>query len=135
MSLPAVRFMLLVLEAGLGALCGRWGCRASLRASSAGTGAVKNTQACAPTPDREGAAGLDVHEGVEHRLRAVEVGRHQHRSTSSSGYRPIWASPFRCAGVVPDRVHIGPGGEQRAEERHLRVLRRPVMHDSRDRDD
>jgi hypothetical protein len=33
--------------------------------------------------------------------------------------------------VVPDRVHVGPGGEQRAEERHLRVLRRPVMHDPR----
>jgi hypothetical protein len=33
--------------------------------------------------------------------------------------------------VVPDRVHIRPRREQRPEERHLRVLRRPVMHNPR----
>ncbi len=116
--------------------------------------------------DLQGTAGLDVHERVEHRLRAVEVGRQppapvavqqrvqadvhlalQVRGQHGRGQRQVVRGPRAgrpCATrrappgpsppfpvravVVPDRVHIRPRREQRAEERHLRVLRRPVMH-------
>ena len=118
--------------------------------------------------DLQGAAGLDVHEGVEHRLRAVEVGRQppapvavkqrvqadvdlalQVRGQHGRGQRQVVAvlvpdalappaahrrDPAALPGVrvvVPDRVHVGPRREQRPEERHLRVLRRPVMHNPR----
>jgi len=30
--------------------------------------------------------------------------------------------------VEPDRVHVGAGREQRAEERHLRIRRRAIVH-------
>ena len=48
--------------------------------------------------DLQGAAGLDVHEGVEHPSGpSKSAASHQHLAPSSSGYKPMWASPFRCA--------------------------------------
>ena len=114
----------------------------------------------APVPPR--------HEGVEHCLRAVEVGRQppasvavkqrvqadvglalQMRGQHCRGQRQVVTvlvpdalappaayrrDPAGLPGplvVVPDRVHVGPRREQCAEERYLRVLRRPVMHNPR----
>ena len=118
--------------------------------------------------DLQGAAGLDVHQGVEHRLWPVEVsgqppalvaveqrvqpdvdlalqvrGQHGRRQRQvapvlvpdsllpAAAHRrdpPGFPGPLV---VIPDRVHVSPRGEQRAEERHLRLLRRTVMHHSR----
>ena len=118
--------------------------------------------------DLQGTAGLDVHQGVEHRLRPIEVsrqppafiavkqrvqpnvdlalqvrGQHGRRERQVApvlvpdSFLPAAAhrrDPPRFPGplvVIPDRVHISPRSEQRAEERHLRLLRRTVMHHSR----
>jgi hypothetical protein len=77
------------------------------RASSAGMGAVKNTHACAPTPDRETsrATGTCRARPALTYMRASNIASgpsksaasHQHLSPSSSGYKPMWASPFKCA--------------------------------------
>ncbi len=116
--------------------------------------------------DLQGAACLDVHQRVEHRLRAIEVGgqppapvaiqqrvqpdvdlalqvRGQHRRGQrqvaavlvpdtllpASAHRRDPPGLPRALVVVPNRVQVRPRGEQRAKERHLRLLRRTVMHD------
>lgn len=79
----------------------------SRRAISAGTGAVKNTHACAPTPERDtsNAAGTD-HARAAFRYASASsmaacpsksAATQLHRSPSSSGYNPICVSPDRWA--------------------------------------
>ena len=77
------------------------------RASSAGTGEVKNTHVCAPTPDLDtsSATGTWSARPALTYMRASNMASgpsksaasHQHLSPSSSGYSPMWTSPFRCA--------------------------------------
>jgi hypothetical protein len=77
------------------------------RVVSAGTGAVKNTNAWAPTPDRDtsSAAGTASARAALRYISASiiasgpskSVASHQHRSPFSSGYRPMCIVPDRCA--------------------------------------
>jgi len=77
------------------------------RAVSAWTGDVKNTQACAPTPDRETskATGTCRARPAFTYISASNIASgpsksaasHQNLSPSSSGYSPMWTWPSRCA--------------------------------------
>ncbi len=77
------------------------------RAVSAATGAVKNTQTCAPTPDRDTSrpAGAPTARAAFKYASASNIAAgpsksaasHQHRSPSSNGYSPKSSSPDKCA--------------------------------------
>jgi hypothetical protein len=79
----------------------------SRRAVSAGTGAVKNIHACAPTPDRDtsSATGTCSARPALTYMSASNIASgpsksaasQQERSLSSSGYNPTCASPFKWA--------------------------------------
>src|SRR6516225_1379369 len=83
----------------------------SRRAVSAETGEVKNTHACAPTPDRDTSSATGtcsaraaltyISASTNASGPSKSAASHQHRSPSSSGYSPMCTSPFRCAASTP----------------------------------
>lgn len=103
----------------------------SFRAASAGTGAAKNTHTCAPIPDLDTSnpAGTDHARAAFTYANASNIAEcpsksaanHRHRSPSSSGYNPIYASPARW----PRRTSLVNGRYSRSS------CRTPLRHPPR----